>query len=216
VDTNSIAVRSGVGLKAVVAASGIILFGWVALHLLGNLTLFRGAAAADGYAALLRRLGPLLWVVRAGVVLAAGVHVWAVATLAARTRGARGSLPRATRAATLASRSMRLGGALLLAFVAYHLLHLTFGCLHPDFQVGAVHHNVVQGLAAPPVALAYLAASGLLGLHLAHGLWAALGSLGIFAGHDPRRARPLARAIGAAFGLLFASIPLAVLVGVLR
>jgi succinate dehydrogenase / fumarate reductase cytochrome b subunit len=216
VTTNLMAMRSTVVLKLVAGVSGTLLFLWICLHLLGNLTLFRGAAAADGYAALLRRTGPLLWLVRVGLVVAAAAHVWATATLAVRARRAGGGLRRRARAATLASRSMRLHGALLLAFVPYHLLHLTAGTLHPDFHAGAVFHNVVSGLSAPAAALAYAAASGLLGLHLSHGLWAARGSLGIGADRDPRRGRDLARAIGAAFALLFASIPLAVTAGVLR
>jgi succinate dehydrogenase / fumarate reductase cytochrome b subunit len=212
--------RSMVGTKAVVAASGVVLAGWIVLHLLGNLTVFRGAATADGYAAMLRRTGGLLWVVRAGLLLAAAAHVWGVAILARRARKARGWGAGATRArrraATVGSRSMRVGGALLLAFVGYHLLHLTWGVAHPAFEEGAVYHNLVRGLASPLVALVYLAASALLGLHLSHGLWSVFGSLGLRTQGDPRRGRGVATALGATIGLLFASIPLAVVAGVLR
>ncbi len=217
VNTNALALRSSVGVKAVVAVSGVMLFGWIVLHLIGNLTMFRGPAAADGYARLLRRTGALLWVARAGLLAAAIAHVWGVATLARRARLARGQTawPR-RRASTIGSRSMRVGGVLLLAFVAYHLMHITWGIVHPDFRAGAVYHNVVAGLAAPAVALVYVAASALLGLHLSHGLWAVLISLGIRITGDPRRGRGLATAIGAGMALLFASIPLAVVTGVLR
>lgn len=207
---------STVGLKALLALSGAILFGWVLLHLAGNLTLFAGAALADGYAASLRRTGPLLWLVRALVLLAAVAHVWAAVHLARRAPpGARLLHLGRGRAATLASRTMRLGGALLLLFVGYHVLHLTAGAWHPDFQTGRVHHNVATALSAPLVAVVYLAACGLLGLHLTHGLAAAWTSLGLRPDGDPLRRRPLAALVGTMVAVLFASLPLAAVLGVL-
>ena len=204
------------GVKALLALSGVILFGWILLHLAGNLMLFAGAAAADGYAATLRRTGPLLWLVRALVLLAAGVHVWAAVTLVRRApAGARLLHLGRGRAATVASRSMRLGGALLLLFVGYHVLHLTAGAWHPDFLPGRVHHNVASGLSVPLVAAVYLAACGLLGLHLSHGLAALWASLGLRPEVDPRRRRRPAALVGTAVALLFASMPLAVLAGAL-
>src|SRR6185369_13018042 len=83
------------------------------------------------------------------------------------------------RLASLAARAMRPGGVLLLAFVVYHLLHLTFGALHPTFRAGHVYANVATGLRPPTVAAVYIAAAALLGLHLFHGLWAAVRSLGL-------------------------------------
>jgi succinate dehydrogenase / fumarate reductase, cytochrome b subunit len=208
---------STVALQAIAALSGALLFAWVLAHLLGNLTLFAGAAAADGYAQALRRTGPLLWLVRGGVLLAAAAHIWAVVRLARRAPpGARWLHRGRGRAATFASRSMRAGGALLALFVVYHLLHLTGGQLHPDFLPGHVHHNVTRALAAPLAGAVYLAACALLGLHLGHGLWALGGSLGLGLGRDPRRARKLASVVGAAVALAFASLPLAALAGVLR
>jgi succinate dehydrogenase / fumarate reductase, cytochrome b subunit len=205
-----------VGVKALLALSGVVLFGWILLHLAGNLTLLGGPAVADGYAASLRRTGPLLWLVRGGLALAAAAHVWAAVTLARRApaRARLLHLPRG-RAANAASRSMRLGGGLLLLFVGYHLLHLTTGTLHPHFLPGRVHHNVASGLAAPLVAAVYLGACLLLGLHLSHALWAARASLGLRPEVDPRRGRRLATAVGTSIALLFASIPLLVLAGAL-
>jgi succinate dehydrogenase / fumarate reductase, cytochrome b subunit len=208
--------RSTVGLKAAAAVSGALLAAWVVAHLLGNLTLFAGAAAADGYAAMLRRAGGLLWLARAGTLAAAVVHVWAVVSLARRApRRARLVHLGPGRSATLASRSMRLGGALLALFVVYHLLHLTTGTAHPDFVPGGVHHNVVRGLGVPLVAALYLVACGLLGLHLGHGLWSLWASLGLRPDRDPRRRQRLAVLTGTVVAALFASIPAAVLLGVL-
>jgi len=210
--------RSTVGRKALVAASGLFLWVWVVLHVAGNLTLFSGPAAADGYAAALRATPAALWAVRAGLAAAAIVHVAGVVSLARAGRAAR---PRhhahaARRASTMAARTMRVGGALLLAFVVYHLLHLTAGLFHPGFLPGHVYDNVVGGLRPPWVAAIYIAAGVLLGLHLFHGLWAAARSLGVWPEGAARQRRPAVALVSAAVALGFASVPLAVLAGWLR
>ncbi len=210
--------RTTVGRKALVAASGLALFAWVALHVAGNLTVFSGPEAADGYAAALRRAPATLWGVRVGLAVAAVVHVAGVISL---TRADRAARPRHAarargRASTWAARSMRVGGALLLAFVVFHLLHLTFGRFHPGFAAGQVYDNVVRGLRVPWVAGVYVAAAALLGLHLYHGLWAAARSLGVWPEGAGQRRRPAVAAVSAAVALGFASVPLAVLAGWLR
>jgi succinate dehydrogenase / fumarate reductase cytochrome b subunit len=108
---------------------------------------------------------------------------------------------------------MRIGGVLLLAFVVYHLLHLTIGVLHPHFEPGHVYANVVIGLHSGPIAAVYVAAALVLGLHLLHGLWAATRTLGVRPETAARRRRPAAIVVSAAIALGFASIPLAVLAG---
>ena len=209
--------RSTVGRKALVAASGLLLWVWVVLHVAGNLTLFSGPVAADGYAAALRATPAALWAVRAGLAAAAIVHVAGVVSLARVRRAAR---PRhqapARRASTMAARTMRVGGALLLAFVVYHLLHLTVGLFHPGFLPGHVYDNVVRGLRPTWVASIYMAAAALLGLHLFHGLWAAVRSLGVWPEGAARRRRPAVALVSVAVALGFASVPLAVLAGWLR
>jgi succinate dehydrogenase / fumarate reductase cytochrome b subunit len=211
--------RSTVGRKALAAVSGLLLSAWVVLHAGGNLTLFRGAAVSDGYAATLRDVPAALWAVRLGLVAAAVVHVAAVTSLARVGRSAR---PRhvartAPRTSTLAARSMRVGGVLLLTFVVYHVLHLTLGLAHPGFQPGRVYDNVVVGLRPAGVAAVYVGAAALLGLHLFHGLWATGVSLGLRLDAGATRRRPLVAALSAAaIALGFASVPLGVLVGWLR
>src|SRR5688572_10234737 len=105
-------VRASAGKKLLVAASGIFMATWLFLHLAGNWTLFRGASAADGYAARLREWWPLLWLMRAGLLLALSVHVTASLQLyvrARRARPVRHACP-SFRSATLASRTLRFGG----------------------------------------------------------------------------------------------------------
>ena len=210
--------QSTVGRKALVAVSGLLLWIWVVLHVAGNLTLFSGPAVADGYAAALRQIPAGLWVVRGALAVATIVHVAGVASL---TRASRAARPRhltrpVPELAAVASRGMRVGGVLLLGFVGYHLLHLTFGLAHPYFLAGRVYDNVVIGLRATPVAVIYVGAAVLLGLHLFHGLWAAARSLGLPPDAAARGRRPIVAMLSAAVAIGFASVPIAVLAGWLR
>ena len=160
--------QSTVGKKALVAVSGLVLWIWVVLHVLGNLTMFSGATAIDGYAAALQRVPAGLWAARAGLATAAVVHVAGVVSLARTSWAARPrhAAPAPRTPSALAARTMRVGGVLLLAFVGYHVLHLTVGVLHPGFTPGRVYDNVMVGLRPGWVAAVYVAAAALLGLHL--------------------------------------------------
>jgi succinate dehydrogenase / fumarate reductase, cytochrome b subunit len=210
--------RSTVGRKALVAVSGLLLWIWVILHVAGNLTLFSGPVVADGYAAALRRAPGWLWAARCALAAAAIIHVAGVASLARASRRARPrhGAPAVSGASALAARSMRTGGALLLAFVGYHLLHLTFGVAHPHFLAGRVYDNAVIGLRPAWVAAVYVAAAALLGMHLFHGLWAAERSLGVRPDRAASPRRSVVAVLSAAVAAGFASVPLAVLAGWLR
>jgi succinate dehydrogenase / fumarate reductase, cytochrome b subunit len=179
--------RSAVGKKAVMAATGIILFGFVLGHLLGNLKLYLGPDALNSYSRFLRTAGEpvvpanvLLWVVRLLLIAAVVLHVWAAWQLSRASRAARpDAYVAGTRIhTTYASRTMRWGGVIILLFVIYHLLHLTWGTVHPAFVPGDVYHNVVTGFQVWWVSLFYIAAQVALGFHLYHGLWSMFQSLG--------------------------------------
>jgi succinate dehydrogenase / fumarate reductase cytochrome b subunit len=179
--------RSAVGKKAVMAATGIVLFGFVLGHLIGNLKLYLGPEAINTYADFLRRAGEpvlpagvLLWSVRLVLILSVLLHVDAAWRLTRMSRAAR---PRRYLAPTrihtaYASRTMRWGGVIILLFVIYHLLHFTWGAVHPSFVAGDVYHNVVTGFQVWWVAAFYIAAQVALGFHLYHGLWSLFQSLG--------------------------------------
>ncbi len=179
--------RSAVGKKAVMAVTGIILFGFVLGHLLGNLKLYLGPDALNSYARFLRTAGEplvpanvLLWAVRVLLIAAVALHVWAAWQLSRASRAARpDAYVAGTRIHTAyASRTMRWGGVIILLFVIYHLLHLTWGTVHPAFVPGDVYHNVVTGFQVWWVSLFYIAAQIALGFHLHHGLWSMFQSLG--------------------------------------
>lgn len=179
--------RSAVGKKAVMAATGIVLFAFVLGHLLGNLKLYLGPQAYNGYARFLRTAGEpvvpanvLLWMVRLVLLASVVLHVDAAWRLTRLGRAARpdGYVAGTRIHTTYASRTMRWGGVILLLFVIYHLLHFTSGTVHPSFVAGDVYHNVVTGFQVWWVAIFYIAAQIALGLHLYHGLWSMFQSLG--------------------------------------
>lgn len=204
--------------KMVMAVTGLILIGYLVTHVAANLTIFAGAEKINGYAALLRTMPPLLWGARLVLLAAAVLHIWSAIRLSNLRRASRpvGYVRHESRAASFATRTIRIGGFVLLAFLIYHVLHFTVGTVHPSFEHGDVHGNVIKGLSVPWVAIFYIVAMAALGLHLAHGVWSAFQTLGVtnprFLKHRQRIA--LAVAIGIAGG--FTLIPLAILTGFLR
>ena len=172
---------SSIGKKVVMAVTGVALFGFVIAHMLGNLQVFLGPTALNHYAEKLRELGPLLWAARIGLLVAAGLHIWAAWSLTQMNKAARpvGYREKEHRESTYSSRTMRWSGVLLLLFIVYHLLHLTFGSVHPDFVEGDVYHNFIVGFRPVLVTGFYVIAMLALGLHLYHGVWSFLQTLGL-------------------------------------
>jgi succinate dehydrogenase / fumarate reductase cytochrome b subunit len=211
---------STVGLKVVMAVTGLVLVLFVIGHMIGNLQVyapFHEGWALDKYGKLLRELGHggAIWVVRAGLLAVTALHVGSAWMLTRRNFAARPVGYRAwqARTSTYASRTMRVTGPLLLAFVVYHVLHLTIGSVHPDFHEGAVHANVIAGFSQLPAAIAYIVAMLMLGLHLHHGTWSLLQSLGLsHPRYNPLR-RGVATLVAGAVVLGNCSIPISVLAG---
>jgi len=207
--------RSSIGLKIVMALTGVILSGFVLGHMAGNLQVFQGAEAIDAYAKFLRREPAILWMVRLVLLGSVGLHTWAYLVLTRQSQKARpaGYRAKSYKETSFASASMRLTGPILLAFIIYHILHMTTGTVHSDFQEGAVYHNLIVAFSAWPVAIIYLAAMGMLGFHLWHGVWSLFQTLG---SSQPRH-RSLGRWFATIFTLLvvlgFAAVPLAILSG---
>ena len=207
--------RSTIGKKVVMAASGIILVGFVIGHLLGNLLVFRGPDAMNEYAALLKANAALLWGVRSVLLFAVVLHIVAAVQLTRLDRAARPVryARQHHQAATIASRSMRWGGLSLALFIVYHLLHFTTGTLHPTFSHTNVYGNMIAAFSEWWIALIYVAAMVFLGLHLYHGVWSVGRTLGVAPRADESRKRRLATAVALVVWLGFTSIPLAILAG---
>jgi succinate dehydrogenase / fumarate reductase cytochrome b subunit len=211
---------STIGKKVVMAVTGVILFGYVIAHMLGNLQLYLGAEALNHYAASLREIlhGAGLWIARAVLLAAAGLHIWAAAAITMIDRAARpvGYREWQARESTYASRTMRISGIFLLAFIVYHLLDLTLGTVNPSFVEGDVYHNVVASFRVVPVAVFYVAAMLALGLHLQHGVYSMFQTLGVSHPRWERVAHRTATALAAAVVVGNISFPLAVLLGLVK
>ena len=211
---------SMVGKKVVMAVTGLIGVGFVVIHSLGNLLVFRGPAAINSYSHFLKSTGELLWTLRIVLIVAVVLHVIAAVQLTVQSRAARpiGYTRRESQVATISSRTMRWGGALLLVFIVLHILHFTTGTIRPAgvFSSEDVYANVVSGFRIWWVALSYVLAMAALGLHLFHGAWSSVRSIGV----SPPSPQPLHRKISAVIAIFvwaaFTAVPLAVFAGIVR
>ena len=209
--------NSSIGLKLLMAFTGVILSGFVLVHMLGNLQAFQGEEAIDAYGKLLRKEPALLWTARLGLLGAVGLHIWSYFALMKKNQKARpvAYQGRKYREASLASLSMTVTGPLLLLFIVYHILHMTVGVVHPSFEEGAVYHNLVTGLTGV-VGLIYVAAMVMLALHLWHGVWSLFQTLGVSEARFDSVGRTFATVFTLVVTIGFALIPLAVMAGVFR
>ncbi len=174
---------SSVGRKVVMAATGVVLFGFVTVHMLGNTQAFMGSEAFNHYAEFLHSMlhGGGIWIFRAVLLASTLLHIWAAVTLTLDNRAARpvGYREQQPMASTWASRTMRWSGVILAAFIIYHLLHLTLGSVHPAFDHANPYSNFVKGFQVPAAAGFYIVAQLCLGLHMWHGVWSCTQTLGL-------------------------------------
>jgi succinate dehydrogenase / fumarate reductase, cytochrome b subunit len=185
--------RTTVGFKALMAVSGLIMILYLLAHMYGNLKVFAGQEAFDEYAHHLRVLGePLLpysgalWVIRIVLLASVVVHMVSAFILWRRSLEARGGVKRyySTKARTGVQRSyasftLRWGGVVILLFVIYHLLHLTWNVVAPGGASDSPYQRLINGFQIWWVLLAYLVAMIAIAFHLRHGVWSALTTLGL-------------------------------------
>lgn len=221
--------RSSIGLKLVMAVSGLLMVGFIIAHMAGNLHVFEGRESMNDYAHGLRTFGEpliphesLLWVMRLGLIAAVGAHIWSSVVLTRRALAARpvryASKKPAKGESRHAAATMRWGAAVIVLFVTWHLLDLTFRTVNPVKEVPDAYGAVVAAFAPErwPVTVFYLLALVALGFHLRHGIWSAVQTI---AGPDTRwRARWQAAALGVSVIVVagFAVVPLAVSFGLVN
>ena len=214
-----------VGKKVVMAVTGLILVGFVVAHMLGNLKIFLGAQTIDTYAAFLRTMGEplfpysaLLWLARIVLLASVVLHITAAVQLTRMNWAARPDdyIIKHSIATTYAARTTRWSGVILALFIIFHLLHLTAGAV--GFQPGeyrhlSVYHNVLAGFSVWYVAVFYIIAMACLCLHLDHGIWSTLQTLG----WNNARTTPVFKALSRILAIIvfvgFISVPVAVLAG---
>ena len=222
--------HSSVGKKFVMAVTGAGLFAFVVAHMVGNLQLFLGPNQLNAYGHFLQTTPEILWPARLGLLAMVVLHVWSAIKLSAENKAARpvAYAVQKTVAASYASRTMLMSGLIIAAFVIYHLLHFTvlvqavnltgrdFATLHDAQGRHDVYGTMLLGFSHPAVCAFYLIAVGLLCLHLSHGVSSMFQSLGL---RNKFYGLFLDRFATAAAGLLFlgyASIPVAIFLGLVK
>jgi succinate dehydrogenase / fumarate reductase cytochrome b subunit len=220
------ATRSTVALKALMAVTGLILISYLLAHMYGNLKIFAGPEAFNEYAHHLRTLGEpifpysgVLWVIRVILIVSVVGHMYAAFTMWSRARKARGGVRRyrsnkARRGVqrTYASFTLRWGGVVIVLFVIYHLMHLTWNIVHPGGAAAEPYDRVVNGFQIWSVVLAYTVAVIAVGLHVRHGTWSALTTLGANTSSlARRRLNALAYAVAGLLTVGFLLPPFAIL-----
>lgn len=217
--------NSSVGKKIIMAVTGLMLVGFVAGHLLGNLMIFAGPNALNGYAKKLLDLGGLLWVARIGLIAAVVLHIVSAIKLNGENRAAR---PQAyavkkNSTTTFAARTMMLSGLVVLGFIIYHLMHFTFRVTNPDISHGLdpkgrhdTYTMVVLSFQQVSISAVYIIAQILLAFHLSHGIQSMFQTLGWNNAVLLPRLRLAARVIAFAIFAGYVSIPVAVLTGFIK
>ncbi|WP_338674216.1 succinate dehydrogenase [Streptomyces sp. SCSIO 30461] len=216
--------RSTVGKKTVMAVTGLIMLGYLVVHMLGNLKIFFGRDEFNGYAHWLRTLGePLLyyewalWGVRVVLLAAVVLHAVSAYQLSRRDIRARPAKyvhkrPRAS----YATRTMRWGGIILGLFIVWHLLDLTTLTVNENAQHGRPYENVVASFSTWYGNTVYLTAMLALGLHIRHGFWSAAQTLGAGKASRDRALKTAADALALVLTAGFVSVPVAVMTGLVN
>lgn len=223
---------STVGKKIVMALTGLVLIGFVAGHMAGNLKIFAGADPSTGvykidhYGEFLREMGSemfghagFLWIVRVVLLVCVVLHAMSGIQLARLNRVAKPAGYKVTsyRSANAASRTMLYGGLFLIVFITFHILHLTTGSVHyRGFVEGKVYSNVYSAFQSPVLVSFYVVSMGLLGLHLYHGTWSCFQTLGVDTPRWNKTIRTVAKLLAVAIFVGFSAVPISIAAGALQ
>lgn len=216
--------KSSVGAKVLMAVTGILLTLFVIGHMLGNLQVFLGPEKLNDYAETLHNLGPLLWVIRIGLLAILLLHICAAITVVRMSRAARpvDYQQRKDLATSFAARTMLVSGLLLVVFIVFHILHFTVGAIDlagsTDLGEGGskdVYKMVVVGFQHMPTTAIYILGMLILCLHLSHGVSSLMQTLGF---RNASNANAIDK-VGPAFGVFIfvgnVSMPLAAITGII-
>ena len=205
------------------AVSGIILVLYLIAHMIGNLKAFAGAETFNHYSEWLRTIGEpavpaqtVLWIIRAVLLVAVFAHIASAFALWKQARAARPVryVTKKSVQQSYASRTMRWGGVIIVLFIIWHLLDLTFGTVNAEGD-GTPYERLIASFTNPFVTAFYVLALVLLGMHLRHGLWSATQTLG----HSNKRRERGLNAFATVFAVVliggFLLITFSVLFGVI-
>ncbi|WP_242454148.1 succinate dehydrogenase cytochrome b subunit [Bailinhaonella thermotolerans] len=218
--------RSSILLKAVMAVSGVVMIAFLVLHMIGNLKVLFGREDFNHYSHWLRTIGEpalphegFLWIMRVGLLVAVFAHMISATVLTVRAKRARPVAYKAKRKSvqqTYASRTMRWGGVIILAYILYHLLDLTLGVANPAGTGATPYDRFVADFQRWYIVAAYVVPLVLLGMHLRHGLWSAFQTLGLSNARRQRGINLFATGASTLLILGFLVGPAAVVIGVVK
>ncbi|GAA2320140.1 succinate dehydrogenase cytochrome b subunit [Glycomyces scopariae] len=211
------------------AVSGVLMVLFIIAHMAGNLHVFEGREEMNAYAAGLRSFGEpllphesLLWVLRIGLVASIVVHLWTGIVLSVRSHHARpvkyAHRQQAKGESPNAYLTMRLGGIVIILFVVWHLLDLTWRTVNPVKDVHDAYGAVVATFDPSrwPVTVFYLLALVALGFHLRHGVWSAVQTIAGPGTKWRKRTQAIALAVAVVIVVGFAIVPLSVTFGLVE
>lgn len=217
--------QSSLGKKYVMAITGLLLFGFVIGHMLGNLQVFAGPTQINEYAQSLKSNLPLLWGVRLALLISVIMHFTAGVQLHLANRRAKpiANAGGKVLSSTLANRTLIVSGFVVAVFVVFHLAHFTIGWVDASYLTlrdPANRHDVramiITGFRNPIVALFYVVSVGLLCLHLSHGVASTFQSLGLRSKKSEANLKKLAVIAAVVLFLGFCAIPIAVMAGLAK
>ncbi|MEW5994638.1 MAG: succinate dehydrogenase cytochrome b subunit [Candidatus Zixiibacteriota bacterium] len=217
-------VSTSVGHKAIMAVTGLVLFGYVVGHLLGNLQIFIGQNQINAYAQFLKDTPLLTYTARVLLLVAVILHIWNAVRLYFENRASRPVryVCKDTVQATLSSRTMFWSGLGIFMFVVYHLLHFTFIATNPQYKdlhdaLGRhdVYSMIILGFQNRIISTVYLVSVFLVCYHLSHSIQSFFQTLGL----NNERTDPFFRKLSVTVATLifigYTVIPLAVLTGII-
>ncbi len=221
--------KSTIAKKYLMALTGLIMVGFVVGHMAGNLKMFAGVNPETGiykideYAIFLRKMGAplfahgqLLWIFRIGLLLAVFFHIASAISLTVASRKAR---PEGYKVAnydctTYAARTMRWGGVIISLYIVYHIMHFTLGVVHSkDFEHGWVYSNVYHGFKIWYVTAVYGISMLAVSLHLYHGLWSVVQTIGVDRAEWRKAIKGLSGLLALIVFVGFMAVPACVMIG---
>lgn len=207
---------STVGKKIVMAVTGLIMAGFLITHMVGNLLAYIGPESINSYSHFLHAVPEILWPARVILLVSVVLHATAAYQLTRISTSARPTdyQRHEYQAATIASRTIRWLSVLVALFIVIHLLHFTTGTLLPGFAASDPYANLVNGFSSQRgMAAFYLLMMVVIGLHLYHGAWSSIRTLGLSRPRKVPQARPIAGLLAVVLWLGFSAVPIGVLAG---
>lgn len=202
--------NSSIGKKFIMAVTGVCLLLFLIIHLIGNMTLYIGEEAFNGYVGALDTIKPLIRVIEVILALIFIFHIFNGVRLWYQNKQAKPigyAVNAASKNSTLFSRTMFVTGSIIFIFLWLHLQTIWF-----KFNFGGHELNLfnvmVEWFQKPWYSVVYVAAMFLLGMHLNHGFQSAFQTFG----WNHNKYSPLIKAVAFIYSIImaagFASIPL--------